>query len=371
MNDNYFFSALEINDYPIVDFLQAYNIPFIEQIGFNRHYVSLKNGSIVLPPITVNMKRNEWICRTTGQGGQLSDLADLSGIISDEDKGNYIGIFSKMFYMYSFRHSSPKHFAIIPIRYGKSTTKLMPDIDIDIYRMMSRKGISMDTVGRWCSVILLHDRKTGDDILYPAFPCDNGDYYMFDGKSFRPQNNPSISTFGEIQKNQNCYVYENPMDFLAMMEIRHRNGVDALFKKDYHLVVNGDRNIEQAVQFLKDNPDFGEVRTILPECEEGEEMFDALNSACRGSIVNCNDIFKGYASLSDKVGIQLPNLVKKVLDNSDEKRRRKELGLPSEEEKKDEKEEEKVKEKNLNTKPRGFGKKQTIIIKDERHGLKM
>lgn len=362
-----------MNAYSISDVLDVLGFPFTEQIGVNRHYMNIKNNDYRVPDFTVNTLRNQWICRETGDRGQLTSLLRHMKVIGDDFDGNYDTLREQLFKGYALRYREQKSYNITPVRIGKAYTMLVNRNDPEVFAMMSRKGISAVTVSNWCHEILIRYRKTGKETLQLAFPCDNRDFYIFNGTVFRPLDEPSISTFGEIQKDQNCYVYLNPMDYLAMRELRRRNRVDFLFRRDYHLVVNGDVNIEQAAQFLKDNPDFSEVRAILPKTEEGRIMFGKLDDACRGTLVNCDYIYKDFESLADKVAMQIPKHMKDALDEHYRKKKEEELGLQVEEEKKEEerKLEKKSEEKLSDTKPRGLGEPRKIIITDERRGMKM
>lgn len=365
-------TASEINSYPISDLLDIYGFPFTEQIGVNRHYMNIVNNDFRVPDFTVNTLRNQWISRETGEGGGLTSLLRHLQIIGEDFSGDYSVIRDALFKGYIKQYHAPKSYSVTPVRIGKAYTMLVNRNDTELFGMMSRKGISAVTVSNWCHEILIHDRKTGKEKLQLAFPCDNHEFYIFNGTVFRPLDGPSISTFGEIQKDQNCYIYHNPIDYLAMRELRRRNRVDFLFRRDYHLVVNGDVNTEQASQFLKDNPDFSEVRAILPKTDEGRIMFGKLDDACRGTLVNCDGIYKDFVSLSDKVAMQIPGDIKATLEQFWKEKENEEIGIETKEKKSEEKKvKEKLSEKISNTKPRGLGAPQKIIITDERRGMKI
>lgn len=365
-------TASEINSYPISDLLDIYGFPFTEQIGVNRHYMNIANDGYRVPDFTVNTLRNQWISRETGESGGLTSLLRHMQIVDKDFGTDYSAIRDVLFEGYIKQYQAPKSYSVTPVRIGKAYTMLVNRNDTELYGMMSRKGISAVTVSNWCHEILIRDRKSGKENLQLAFPCDNREFYIFNGTVFRPLDEPSISTFGEILKDQNCYIYHNPIDYLAMRELRRRNRVDFLFRRDYHLVVNGDVNTEQAAQFLKDNPDFSEVRAILPKTDEGRIMFGKLDDACRGTLVNCDGIYKDFVSLSDKVAMQIPKDIKAAIEQSWKEKEDMKLGIETKKKESKEKQiEEKHVEKISNTKPRGLGEAQKIIITDEKRGMKI
>lgn len=116
-----------------------------------------------------------------------------------------------------------------------------------------------------------------------------------------------ISTFGEFKKNQYLYVYDNPLDYLVMMEKWHRNRVENAFGSAYHLILNGRQNIGDARQFIKDNPDFLSVKTFFPDTPDGRQMFAEIDDASKGTSVNCSYIFKGFESLIDQMRMRVPS----------------------------------------------------------------
>ncbi len=95
-------------------------------------------------------------------------------------------------------------------------------------------------------------------------------------------------------------VYENPMDFLALMEQCERNGVRAIMDRRYHIILNGKRGIREACDYLKANPDFLEVRCFMPSTESGAHFFAAINDAVKGTAIDRSDLYRGYGSLLRK-----------------------------------------------------------------------
>lgn len=118
---------------------------------------------------------------------------------------------------------------------------------------------------------------------------DRESFMAFNGQVLRQIGEPGMTTFGTRRKDQICMVYENPLDFLALMEQVERNGVHAVMSRRYHIIFNGKRGIREACVYLKANPDFLEVRTFMPKTESGEKFFSAINDAVKGTAIDRSD----------------------------------------------------------------------------------
>lgn len=348
--------------------LDMIGIPCFEQIGINRYYSTGRFNGTDLPEIVVNMPRSEWICREKGEHGKLSDILDFLKIKSQDENGSYMPLYYKLVEYYHHQMTADKSVSINAIRIGKNNVTMEDNIGYETAIGLSRLGISLRTLqAAGCETATVYNRQTGRLEQQLSFGCDNGSGYLYNGTVFRPIDDPGITTIGEISRDQNCYVYHNPLDYLAMMELRHRRRVDFLLRKDYHLVINGERNIEQACQFLKDNPDFAEVRTILPAGDDSKPIFGKLCMATSNVIVNYSDIFNGYTSLLDKAGFQVPPFFKEILTRK--KNQDKEVKPTTEEAQETDVSQQashqQGKEKDM---PQGLGRSQTITVADERRG---
>lgn len=298
----------------ISDFLDSVELPFSEQIGQVRYYTGGVTERLNIKPFAVNIKRNQWINQENGQTGQLASLLD--SIIPNSMKAlkdeKFIIRYMRDFYLKQIQ--SPGYYPITPIRNGKLNTMLVNRNAA--YGRMAKLGLSMVTLSNYCSEMLIIDRTTGKEEVQIAFPCDNHEYYLFNGSTLRPLDDPSITTFGTKRKGQNCYVYENALDFLAMSEIQHRNRADYFHKKDYHLIINGRQNLKQACQFIHDNPDFQDIFSFMPINNEGKEIYKELNMACEGTLIDGSKLFDGFGSLIDRIQLHVPSWFIKEYEKS-------------------------------------------------------
>lgn len=122
----------------------------------------------------------------------------------------------------------------------------------------------------------------------------------FNGKTFRSIGDSGMTAIGQRRKDQICMVYENPLDFLALMEAVARNGIYPLMARRYHIILNGKWGLHEACEYLKANPDFLEVRCFMPETEFGRTAFAAINDAVKGTAIDRTDMYRGARSLFGK-----------------------------------------------------------------------
>lgn len=106
-------------------------------------------------------------------------------------------------------------------------------------------------------------------------------------------------------------VYENPLDFMALMESVERNGVYPVIARRYHIILNGRKGIREACEYLKANPDLLEVRCFMPATEAGTRLFAAINDAVKGTAINRSDLCRSYGSLLGKYAPKVPESYRK------------------------------------------------------------
>lgn len=135
-----------------------------------------------------------------------------------------------------------------------------------------------------------------------AMPTTGGGCYIWNGTKFQLHGKKGITLCGTDNEEygNTCYVYDNPFDFLALMEERHKNGADKLMSEGLHLIINGDGNLKEALDYLHKRCDFGDVVCLLPNTDHGRELFRKVSDATRGTAVDRSDLFAPHASLYDK-----------------------------------------------------------------------
>ena len=271
-----------------------------------RHYLLPDGGEL-----TVNTARNEWAIKNPDSFGTASDLARKFDIADGDDFSKAMQMVEKL---YSERENLPLQFPYSPIsRPAWDFTETCHPKDTAIGSMITRIGLSMNTVRLFSLEGSLPKAKGKGSERVIAFRCgeDSDNFIAFNGKSFRQIGEPGMTVFGERRKDQVCMVYENPLDFMALMESVERNGVYPVMARRYHIILNGRKGIREACEYLKANPDFLEVRCFIPASESGTRLFAAINDAIKGTAINRSDLYRGYGSLLGKYALKVPGSYRK------------------------------------------------------------
>lgn len=325
--DNSKFSTLEC---PITDVMAAFGLDFDEQLGPNRRYILTDTRTGHVYDFEVNTLRNEWISRKDGVYGGLPELAYwMSGLqLPLGDKYGYTD-FPQVMDMYSRLWKMPDRYTFTNIRVGKSAMVSVKDISShEVLQDLAWHGISVKTaVENGCKEAIVFDRLHGKTTRMLALPCEGDSFYLYNGACYRPVDNGGISVIGKHRRDQFCLVYDNWHDCLAMMEKCHRNHIGMICKHSRHLIINGGRNIGSAVKFLKENPDFREVRCLLPKGEDSDRMFLKIAEATGGTATECSYIYEGLPSMAATVKHPVPKPIAEQFKAQDLEKRDKEIGL--------------------------------------------
>ena len=178
---------------------------------------------------------------------------------------------------------------------------------------MNRYGLSMDNVKiHTLEGSLPHVKSQKPERVLAMSVGENTDSFMaFNGQVFRQIGDAGMSTVGQRRKDQTCMIYENPLDFLTLMESVIRNNVYPIMARRYHIILNGKRGLAEACEYLKSNPDFLEVRCFMPKNEFGHAAFAAINDAVKGTAIDRSDLFQGFGSLFEKYRPKVPESYRK------------------------------------------------------------
>ncbi len=291
---------------PIDDLCLAAGLVCISQKKNLRHY-DLGNGL----ELTVNTARNEWAMKNPDCYGSASQLAAKLGLADNSD---FSKAFTEIEKLYAERENTSATFGYTAVsRPVWDFTDTCHPKDRELCRMMTRYGFSMETVKLYTLEGSLPLVKGGKRERVLAMPVgEEADCFMaFNGKMFRQIGEGGISTVGQRRKDQICMVYENPLDFLTLMESATRNGVYPLMTRRYHIIINGKRGLAEACEYLKANPDFLEVRCFMPENEFGIKAFAAINDAVKGTAIDRTDMYRSFGSLFAKHLPKVPKAYRK------------------------------------------------------------
>lgn len=300
MSQNPKFKQLSVAEFDatvsVNDLCMAFGLIFIYQKKALRHYL-LPNGT----EMVINLSRNEACVPASNIIWSPSQLAREMKLINGEE--NFSPALELIDNFYNSIESNPVSFpySVVssPVHHLTDNTRIQ---DRDLILLMNRMGISKNIVDFYGIEGALPNISYEGHRRVLAFPVNNEceSYMAFDGKSWRQIGEAGISTFHERRKDQVCMVYENILDFLAMMETVTKNGVAPILRSRFHLVTNGERSLEAACQYLKSNPDFLEVKCFLSDTPEGRKIFRAIHEATKGTAIDRKDLLGEYPSMVAK-----------------------------------------------------------------------
>lgn len=118
----------------------------------------------------------------------------------------------------------------------------------------------------------------------------NGGLQLYTGEFSYPENSEGYCLFGgeEVEQGEKLYVYENILDYLALMERRHASGVEAIMPPAHHLIINGEKNLTEALTYIHNYCDYLSVVCMFPNDEEGRALFEKVNHAARNTAENAS-----------------------------------------------------------------------------------
>lgn len=303
-------SAMEFDSIiPVDDLCMAAGLICVSQKRALRHY-SLDDGR----ELTVNTARNEWAMKNPDCYGSASQLVKKLGLTRLTEGDNFGIAFSLVEKLYTERDSIPATFGYTPLsRPTWDFTDTCHPKNRELGRLMTRYGLSMDNVKfHTLEGSLPHVKSQKPErVLAMSVGEDRDSFMAFNGQMFRQIGDAGMSTVGQRRKDQICMVYENPLDFLTLMESVIRNDVYPIMARRYHIILNGKRGLAEACEYLKSNPDFLEVRCFMPQNEIGQTTFAAINDAVKGTAINRSDLFQGFASLFEKYRPKVPESYRK------------------------------------------------------------
>lgn len=89
-----------------------------------------------------------------------------------------------------------------------------------------------------------------------------------------------------ISKGELCYVYENIVDFLALMELRHQNKTEFLLPSAHHVIINNNENLSEALEFLHSHCDYMDIICMFPNDDWGHKLLDMVMKKTNGTAID-------------------------------------------------------------------------------------
>lgn len=265
---------------PVDDLCMALGMVCAYQIQGVRHYYTPDRDEI-----TVNVPRNQWCMKSPNIYGSASQLwSHLRGALN---AGLDVAA-SMMETFYKERENTPKVFPYMFLRGFPEDFIPTKTPDYELMKTLTRLGLTAAVVREFCTFGTLPKiTAPGERESVIAFTKDfrNGPFITFNGHNYRTVGDWGISTYGNRRRDQICMVYENPLDFLAIMQSVEQRGFRALQAHNFHLIINGENGVKAACEYLHANPDFIDVRCLMPNIKEGRTFFEKINEAVKGTAV--------------------------------------------------------------------------------------
>lgn len=323
---------------PIRNLVYGWSFPPTDHFKSGYFYDLLDSGTGKHYPLVCNLDRDQWIVSGTDcyGDGALSLAEWYCQTIRHTDSEEDIAIFAKDCIDRGIQFRKDR-IAVVPFNdmpvVGR-TAVLMPYEQDPLMPVLP--GISLPTLKRYAHVAVLPQvgrsemrndpecreamqkvRNAGSlskmnaedrDFISRslqvalAMPTTGGGCYVFNGTKFQLYGQGGFSLFGNADRlyGGTCYVYSSPFDFLALMENRHKLGADMVMSEGKHLILNGNNNLKDALQYLSKHCDFGEVVCLLPNTTDGEKLFAQIVTATRGTAISQSFLYKGHPSLYSK-----------------------------------------------------------------------
>ena len=302
---NYYLSKDDINDNVLVsDFLIGTGSMFFGQEGNIRQFIAFPNDEVKRVFVFVNMDRNEWYTSHPEMSGKVTDLAEK--VFSLPLNGETLGKI--------FKTSSVIDNLTRPSTYLFDTTeKIQVPMDVlplgtdnaENLALLYSMGISQSVAFKFMKDGTYRGIRDGKEHHALLFPNSNGGFYSLTGNGWRTLGEDGITLLGSTREFQGLCVFENPLDFLALQQKRHRLGTEVFFDSDRYLIINGRKNLDDALGHMATHPEYFNVCCFFPITDSGIELSAKFNDICRGTFIDSTRLYVGHTSLADSLDYEV------------------------------------------------------------------
>jgi hypothetical protein len=282
----------------VSDFLIGKQSVFFGQEGNTRQFLVYPPGKDDYIVVFANMDRNDWYCTNPVMGGKVTDLAEkVFSMPLNADTLNTIYKISSLIDSLT----KPSTYLIDP------TDKIQVSVDvtpldhnyslIPLYCM----GISQSVAYKFLKDGTYTGIRDGKEHHTPLFPNSNGGYYSLGPNGWRTLGKEGITLLGPTRDLQRLCVFENPLDFLALQQKRHKLGTEVFFDSDRYLIINGKSNLDDALGHVANHPEYYHVCCFFPITDSGIELSAKFDDICRGTYRDSSRLYVGHTSLADSL----------------------------------------------------------------------
>lgn len=284
----------------VSDYLIGMGAMFFEQTGNIRKFVTFKQDE---PDhvVFVNMDRNEWTCTNPEIGGKVTDLAEnffslpsndetLQSIITTVRNVAMAPLPSTIL----FEHSKVQ----VPV-------EVSPIFDLDLLHPVYCMGISEKIAYENLKQGTYTGVRDGKEHHVLLFPNGKGGYYSLEGDKWHTVGEEGITLIGPRRDTQMLCVFTNPLDFLALKQQRQNLGMEPFFANDRFLIINGQRNMDEALRHIHANSGYYNVCCFVQNSDRGKADYEKFVDICQGSAINSSRLYRGHLTLADSLDANL------------------------------------------------------------------
>ena len=183
--------------------------------------------------------------------------------------------------------------------------EVSPIFDFDLLRPIYNMGISEKIAYENLKQGTYIGIKDGKEHHVLLFPNGHGGYYSLEGDKWHTIGDEGITIIGPKRDTQMLCVFTNPLDFLALKQMRQTLGMEPFFANDRFLVINGQRNIDEALRHIHANSGYYNVCCFVPNNEGGKADYEKFVDICQGSAINSSRLYKGHMTFADSLDANL------------------------------------------------------------------
>lgn len=294
-----YLSKDDINNNVLVsDFLIGRGGVFFGQEGNTRQFLAYPPGKDGYIVVFANMDRNDWYCTNPKMGGKVTDLAEM--VFSMPPNDDTLNTIYKISCLIDSL-SRPSTYLFDP------TDKIQVSVDVSpldhsealipLYCM----GISQSVAYKYMKKGTYTGIRDGKEHHTLLFPNSNGGYYSMTANGWRTLDKEGITLLGSTRDLQRLCVFDNPLDFLALQQKRHRLGTEVFFDSDRYLIINGKKNLDDALGHVANHPEYYNVCCFFPITDSGIELSAKFDDICRGTYRDSARLYVGHTSLADSL----------------------------------------------------------------------
>ena len=289
----------DINDnVQVSDFLIGTGSMFFGQEGNIRQFIVspfVEDKQVV---VFVNMDRNEWHTTHPEMSGKVTDLSEK--VFSRDSNAETLNLIYKMASVID-RQPRPSAFLFDTIDKIQVSMDVAP-VGSGIHLMpLYCMGISQSVAYKFMKEGTYKGIRDGKEHHALLFPNSNGGFYSLTGNGWRTLGEDGITLLGPTRDLQRLCVFENPLDFLALQQKRHRLGTEVFFGSDRYLIINGKKNLDDALGHVANHPEYYKVCCFFPITDSGIELSAKFDDICRGTFWDSSRLYVGHTSLADSL----------------------------------------------------------------------